>query len=185
MELPRKNLIQYFKGVKRPSIFIISTYLMIVIILLATPTTNTNHLLLVIAGWTLLIAWILYSVYADNQRLVTSLEKSEVFNYLNSQGFQLKEKTEFLSYDLNFQGQLQDCFIVVAITKRQGLFWNRYYLNLLGIKDNQLRLMETGYSEKIKLKVYGESIRLTMSMDTKSRLDEGLGQFIKELGPKD
>jgi hypothetical protein len=135
MELPRKNLIQYYKGIKGPTIFIVSSYLMIVIILLSTPTTNTSHLILVIAGWTLLIAWILYSVYAENQRLVISLEKSEVFSYLNSHGFQLKEKTEFFSYDLNFEGHLEDCFIIAAITKRQGLFWNKYYLHLLGLAE--------------------------------------------------
>jgi len=158
---------------------------MIVFILLSTPTTNTSHLILVIAGWTLLITWILYSVYAENQRLVTSLEKSEVFNYLNSQVFQLKEKTVFFTYDLNFEGHLEDCFIVVAIMKRQGLFWNKYYLHLLGLTDEKLKLVETGYSDKIRLKEYREPIRLTTSTDTRSRLDEGLGQFIKELVTKD
>jgi hypothetical protein len=185
MELQRKNLIQYYKGVKGPFIFIVSSYLVLVIILISSTTTNTSHLIFVIAWWTFLIAWILYSVYAEHQRLVTALEKSEVLNYLNGRSFHLEEKTVFFSYDLNFEGHLEDCFIVVAITKQQGLFWNKYYLNLLGLRDDQLRQVETGYSEKMNFKVYSESIRLTTNTDTKSRLDEGLGQFIKELGTKD
>jgi hypothetical protein len=144
-----------------------------------------SDLWLVIAGWTLLMSWILYSVYAENQRLSTSLEKSDVLNFLSRQGFQLKEKRMFFNYDLSFEGRLEDCFIVVAITKRQGLIWNNYYLHLLGLTDDKLKLVETGYPDKIRLKEYREPIRLTTSPDTKSKLDEGLRQFIVQLRTKD
>jgi hypothetical protein len=167
MELPGKNFIQYYKGVKGPFIFIVSSYLMIILFLLLSisSATNVSHLVLVIAGWTLLIAGILYSTYSQHQRVVTSLKESGVLNYLDKQGFQLREEKIFFNYNLNFDKHFEGCFIVVTVTKRQRIFWNRYYLDLHGLTDDQLRQLETGFSDKIKLQVYRDSISLTASTD--------------------
>jgi hypothetical protein len=182
-ELPRRNLIEHYRGIKGTLIFIISIYLMITLILLSTISDKTDIIdfSLVIIGWTLLISWILYWGYAEHQRVITSLEKSEVLNFLNGQGFQIKEEKTSWNYELNIQVHIEDCLIIVAISKRQGNIWNKYYLNLLGLRDDQLNLAETKYSDKIRIKEYKESIRLTPSTDTKLKLDESLNHFIKEL----
>jgi hypothetical protein len=185
IELPKRNFVQFYRGVKGAFIFFVSSYLIIIVCLLSTATTDMSDLWLVIAGWTLIVSWILYSGYAENQRLINSLEKSDVLNFLSRQGFQLKEKRMFFHYDLNFEGRLEECFIIAAITKRQGLFWNKYYLYLLGLTDDKLKLVETGYSDRIGFKEYREPILLTTSPDTKSKLDEALSQFIIELRTKD
>src|SRR6188768_3387342 len=150
IELPRRNFIEHYRGIKGPFIFVVSIYLMIVVILLSSinDTSDISDFLLVIIGWTLLISGILYSGYAEHKRVITSLEKSEVLDFLIRRGFQIKEEKTGWNYELNIQGHMEDCLIIVSISK--GNIWNQYYLHLLGLRDDQLKLVETKYSEKIR-----------------------------------
>jgi hypothetical protein len=182
-ELPKRNFIDHYRGRKGPFIFIVSIYLMIVVILLSSVNEKADikDLLSVILGFTLLISGILYWGYAEYHRIIISLEKSGVLIFLRQQGFQIREEKSGLNYEIIIQGQINSCLIIVTVDRQKGNIWAKNYLKLLGLPDDQLKLVETKGSDKVRIKECKELIRLTKSTETKSKLDKSLSQFIKEL----
>ncbi len=182
-KLPRRTFIDHYRGRKGPFVFILSIYLMIVIILLSSVNekTDTTDLLMVTIGFTLTISWILYRGYADYEKIIVCLENSGVLNFLIQQGFQVREEKLGLNYEIFIQGQIHGCLIIVTVEKPKGSIWGKYYLTLLGLPDDQLKLAERKYFDKVGIKEYKQRLRLTESAETTAKLDQSMSEFIKEL----
>jgi hypothetical protein len=183
-ELSTRNFIDHYRGRKGPLIFIVSIHLMILVILLISVNEKTNikDLLLIIVGFTCLISWILYWGYAKYNRIIACLEKSGVLSFLIQQGFQVRKEKSGLNYEISIQGHIDGCLIIVVVDKRKANIWGKYYLNIFGLPDDQSKWVEAKYLNKDRLKEYKEPVRLTKSTETKSKLEQSIGQFIKELG---
>lgn len=166
----KRKFSQHILGIKKALIFLVSIYLLLAISLASSINENVIEFLLVILIPLLLIVGVLYLMYAEYNRLIEALERSSVLDFLNKLKFEVKERNTGWDYELDIQGNLADYQVAIVISKEKGIFWYKYYLNLMGRSKNQLK--ET---------VYEEPIRLTPTKETQLKLEDGLKKLLQEL----
>ena len=169
-EIIKRKFSQHILGIKKALIFLVSIYLLLAFLLGSSINESVTEFLLVILVPLLLIVGILYLMYAEHNRLIAALERSSVLDFLNKLKFEVKERNTGWDYQLDIQGNLADYQVAIVISKEKGIFWYKYYLNLMGRPKNHLK--ET---------VYEDPIRLTPTNETKLKLEDGLKKLLQQL----
>lgn len=130
-------------------------------------------------GTTFLFGRIFYLSHRYHNKIITSLLRSGVIDFLNEIDFEINESNNGWGYGINIQGQYEGCLIAIQIFSK-GLI-RKDYLNLHGVRKDKLRSYWKKYIDNVEMKIYREHILLTGSLNTKIELEESLNKFVQEL----
>ena len=178
-----RNFKEHISGLKKTLIFILVAYLLIVIPIISSLSKESSLIdyAFFIAGITVLVAFIVYWVYAEHNRLITNFQSSGVFTLLEDLEFEIKERNTGWNYEFDIQGNFNQCIIMIDTVSEKGNIWNKYYLTLCGITQAEKSVKNNDDVSDIPTYLYAAKIRLTRNTESRAILEEHLEKFSTQL----